>query len=118
MKKELVIVIPAYEPNMLMIDLLHKLNQYFSACNILIVNDGSKREGVNKIFDLAKDIENVTILNHLVNKGKGAALKTAFKYIASLEECANYLKENVQSNDVVLTIGAGTVTKIGREMLK
>ena len=85
MKKELVIVIPAYEPNMLMIDLLHKLNQYFSTCNILIVNDGSKREGVDKIFDLAKDIENVTILNHLVNKGKGAALKTAFKYIASLE---------------------------------
>ena len=36
--------------------------------------------------DIAKDIENVTILNHLVNKGKGAALKTAFKYIASLEK--------------------------------
>ena len=85
MKKELVIVIPAYEPNMLMIDLLHKLNQYFSSCNILIVNDGSKREGVSEIFNLAKDIENVTILNHFVNKGKGAALKTAFKYIASLE---------------------------------
>ena len=84
--KELVIVIPAYEPNQLMIDLLYKINQYFSSCNIVIVNDGSKREGVDKIFDIAKDIENVTILNHLVNKGKGAALKTAFKYIASLEK--------------------------------
>ena len=84
--KELVIVIPAYEPNQLMIDLLYKLNQYFSSCNIVIVNDGSKREGVDKIFNVAKDIENVTILNHLVNKGKGAALKTAFKYIASLEK--------------------------------
>ena len=40
------------------------------------------------------------------------------KYMASLEECANYLKEKVSSNDIVLTIGAGTVTKIGRELLK
>lgn len=40
------------------------------------------------------------------------------KYISSLEECATYLKENVNADDVVLTIGAGTVTKIGREMLK
>ena len=84
--KELFIVIPAYEPNHLMIDLLYKLNEYFTACNIVVVNDGSKREGVDKIFATAKTIDNVTILNHLVNKGKGAALKTAFKYIASLEE--------------------------------
>lgn len=84
--KELIIVIPAYEPNQLMIDLLNKLNQYFSSCNIIVVNDGSKREGVDKIFNIAKDIENVTILNHLVNKGKGAALKTAFKYIQSLNK--------------------------------
>ena len=83
--KELVIVIPAYEPNHLMIDLLNKLNQYFSSCKIVIVNDGSKRAGVDKIFDQAKEIENVVILNHLVNKGKGTALKTAFKYIKSLE---------------------------------
>lgn len=40
------------------------------------------------------------------------------KYMATLEECANYLKENVKSDDIVLTIGAGTVTKIGRELLK
>ena len=38
--------------------------------------------------------------------------------MATLEECAKYLKENVSSGDIVLTIGAGTVTKIGRELLK
>ena len=70
MKKELVIVIPAYEPNMLMIDLLHKLNQYFSTCNILIVNDGSKREGVDKIFDLAK-----ASLYHLICPSSPVTLK-------------------------------------------
>ena len=40
------------------------------------------------------------------------------KYMATLEECASYLKEHVSNNDIVLTIGAGTVTKIGRELLK
>lgn len=40
------------------------------------------------------------------------------KYMNSLEDATNYLKENVSSNDIVLTIGAGTVTKIGRELLK
>lgn len=39
-------------------------------------------------------------------------------YLSTLEECANYLKDNVTSDDIVLTIGAGTVTKIGRELLK
>ncbi len=39
-------------------------------------------------------------------------------YLSSLEECAKHLKDNVQSDDIVLTIGAGTVTKIGRELLK
>lgn len=40
------------------------------------------------------------------------------KYMPTLEECASYLKEHVSCEDVVLTIGAGTVTKIGRELLK
>ena len=38
--------------------------------------------------------------------------KTA-KYIPSLEDCASFLKDNVKKNDIVLTLGAGTVTNIG-----
>lgn len=38
-------------------------------------------------------------------------------YIKELADIATYLKENVSSNDVVLTIGAGTITKIGRELI-
>jgi len=34
-------------------------------------------------------------------------------YISSLEDCASYLKENVKKDDIVLTLGAGTVTNIG-----
>lgn len=80
---ELIIVIPAYEPNKLMLDLLYDLNQNFSDFSIIIVNDGSKT--ADETFKQALKYDNVTILNHLVNKGKGAALKTAFKYIESLD---------------------------------
>lgn len=34
-------------------------------------------------------------------------------YIPCLEDCASFLKENVKENDIVLTLGAGTVTNIG-----
>ncbi len=40
------------------------------------------------------------------------------RYIATLEETAKYLKENLKENDVLLTVGAGTVTKLGRMIIK
>ena len=33
-------------------------------------------------------------------------------YIPDFEECINYLKDNVKENDIILTLGAGTVTEI------
>ena len=33
-------------------------------------------------------------------------------YIPNFEECINYLKNNVKENDIILTLGAGTVTEI------
>ncbi len=38
-------------------------------------------------------------------------------YIASFEEIKKYLKENVKDNDLVLTVGAGSITKLGYEMI-
>lgn len=40
------------------------------------------------------------------------------KYISDFNDIANYLKENVNDNDVVLTIGAGTVTQISEILIK
>ena len=34
-------------------------------------------------------------------------------YIPDFNECANYVKAHVEKNDIVLTLGAGTVTNIG-----
>ena len=35
------------------------------------------------------------------------------KYIPDFNDCVTYLKENVQPGDIVMTLGAGTVTEIG-----
>jgi UDP-N-acetylmuramate--alanine ligase len=42
--------------------------------------------------------------------------KTA-NYIPDFEECVSFIKNNVNENDIVLTLGAGTVTKIGPMLL-
>ena len=49
-------------------------------CDIVIVNDGSDEEHT-KNFPSENDSPCLTILRHPVNRGKGAALKTAFKYV-------------------------------------
>jgi dolichol-phosphate mannosyltransferase len=72
--KENIIIIPAYKPNIKLLDFVWNLRQIFE--HIIIVNDGSGDEYI-KIF---RDIESLggTVLHHYVNLGKGRALKTAF----------------------------------------
>ena len=53
------------------------------------------------------DISSKDLVDEIVKLGKPAL------YISSLEDCASYLKNNVKENDIVLTLGAGTVTEIG-----
>ncbi len=49
---------------------------------IIIVNDGSKPEK-QYIFDKLNQYQEVEIVTHNINKGKGAALRTAFQYVLS-----------------------------------
>lgn len=53
------------------------------------------------------DISSKDLVDEIIKLGKNAI------YISSLEGCASYLKDNVKENDIVLTLGAGTVTNIG-----
>ena len=39
-------------------------------------------------------------------------------YIKEFDDIVSYLKEHVQKDDIILTLGAGTVTKIGHMLLK
>ena len=70
------VLIPAYEPDWKLVDLVQKLCQEYRY--VLVVNDGSSR-GLN-VFDEVRK-ENVTVLVHERNRGKGAALKTGFRYV-------------------------------------
>lgn len=79
----LYLVIPAYEPNNLLIDLVNKLNQTFLGCKIVVINDGSRH--ADDVFKSLKEVDNVTLLENEVNKGKGYTLKKGFSYINSLE---------------------------------
>ena len=53
------------------------------------------------------DVSSEDLVNEL-NKFNKKAL-----YIPDFEECTKYLQERIQKDDIVLTLGAGTVTQIG-----
>jgi glycosyltransferase involved in cell wall biosynthesis len=76
-----VLLIPAYNPDQKIIQLINGLNQgEFKA--ILVVNDGSLPEK-QEIFSQLSAMESVIVLDHAINQGKGAALKTGFNYTLS-----------------------------------
>lgn len=57
--------------------------------NILVVNDGSGKKFI-PFFESLNRLEEVKVLHHGVNQGKGRALKTAFHYIVN--ECPSIEK--------------------------
>ncbi|WP_334330019.1 bifunctional glycosyltransferase family 2/GtrA family protein [Companilactobacillus sp. HBUAS59699] len=80
------VLIPALNPDDKLIALINQLKEstFFEdeIINIVIVDDGSDTDHQH-IFEqlLELKIKNLHILHHDVNRGKGAALKTGFKYI-------------------------------------
>lgn len=70
-----IVVIPAYEPNEKLIKLTEELKE--KKLLVVVVDDGSG-EKYSNIFDR---LSGVKVLRHEQNRGKGAALKTAFRYI-------------------------------------
>ncbi len=51
----------------------------------------------------------------LVNKSK--SLGKDATYISSFDDIVKYVRERACPNDIILTVGAGTVTEIGRKIL-
>ena len=75
---DIAVLIPTLDPKERFTEVIDKLiNNGFN--NIVVVDDGSSnKEVINKIND-------IKILTHNVNMGKGAALKTGFNYINNLD---------------------------------
>ena len=73
------VVLPSLDPDEKLIRVVDGLlEQGFT--DIILVNDGSKQENLHYFTDLASQHPEIHLLHHEVNKGKGAALKNAFRY--------------------------------------
>ena len=73
------VVIPTLNPDEKMLNFVNSLIAA-GLGRIVLVNDGSDQDTVCW-FERAAQNPQVTVLTHEVNKGKGAGLKTAFKYL-------------------------------------
>ena len=79
---KLSIIIPAYSEENTISEVLARVNQVKLPCKkeVIIVNDGSCDSTKNKIDKLKKSGNNIKIISHLKNKGKGAAIITGIKH--------------------------------------
>ena len=109
---DIAIVIPSLAPGKELLEYTKQLiNNGFN--KIIIINDGSSKE-YDHIFNSLKEFNEVTVLTHEVNKGKGAGLKTAF----------NYIKNNNNGIKGILAVDSDgqhlpeDCIKIANEMLK
>ncbi len=73
------VVLPSLDPDEKLIAVIDGLLEY-GFCDIILVNDGSKEENLHYFLDMAAAHPEVHLLHHEVNRGKGAALKTAFTW--------------------------------------
>ncbi len=73
------VVLPSLDPDEKLIAVVDGLLEYgFS--DIILVNDGSKPENLHYFTDLAEAHSEIHLLHHPENRGKGAALKNAFRW--------------------------------------
>ena len=73
------VVLPSLDPDEKLIAVVDGLLEY-GFTDIILVNDGSKQENLHYFLDLAAQHPEIHLLHHEVNKGKGAALKNAFRW--------------------------------------
>ena len=73
---------------------------------------------IKNILDLLQQDKSISGYDLQIEGEEDFSLRKDAKYISNFDDCVSYLKENVKENDIVLTLGAGTVTKIGPMLLK
>ncbi len=97
--KKIIPLIPSYNPTIILIDYIKELYQN-GFDQIIVIDDGSKDK---TIFNEIKKLGYCIILTHQINLGKGAAIKTGFRY---------YTRNLAQKYDGVITIDDDNQHKI------
>ena len=82
MKNNIYFLIPAYNEGSVIGDVLQNLINS-GQHNLVVVNDGSK----DNTAEIVKSFQNVTLINHVINRGQGAGLATGLDYLSQLEDC-------------------------------
>ncbi|MDQ0223232.1 bifunctional glycosyltransferase family 2/GtrA family protein [Streptococcus moroccensis] len=80
MSKAPIILIPSYRPDQKLVNTLKEL-RFISSQPIVVVDDGNTSTSEKNLFLKLSNLKDVHIVHHAENRGKGAALKTGFKYI-------------------------------------
>jgi glycosyltransferase involved in cell wall biosynthesis len=78
-----VVLIPAFEPDQTLRGLVHELITGMPECpfpKLVLVNDGSSKSNL-ELFEEIGRCPGVRVLTHDKNLGKGAALKTGFRFV-------------------------------------
>ncbi len=73
------VVLPSLDPDEKLIAVIDGLLEH-GFTDIILVNDGSKPQNLHYFEDQAAAHPEIHLLHHPVNRGKGAALKTAFAW--------------------------------------
>lgn len=96
----IIVVIPAYQPGEGLLQVTSEILEQ-TKYGVLVVDDGSG-EAYVPIFE--KLPEQVTVLRHDVNQGKGTALKTAYKYIIKHAEYTGIITADADGQHLVRDI--------------
>src|SRR5579885_66008 len=75
---DVAVVIPAYNPADPVLKLAERLTASVQA--VVIVNDGSDSNS-QECFAILRRIPGVVVIDHAINMGKGAALKSGINYV-------------------------------------
>lgn len=77
--REAVILIPSLEPDERLPRYIHELSE--SGFGWIVVVDDGSGEAYQPIFREVEGVDRAVVLHHEVNRGKGVALKTGYRYI-------------------------------------
>jgi glycosyltransferase involved in cell wall biosynthesis len=90
-----IVIIPAYNPDDKLLTLVEHLRRM--DLPVVVVNDGSRSESLS-IFKSLKSRFQIEIIDHPCNMGKGATLKTGFRYVfENYAESCGYVTADADS---------------------
>ena len=72
------VIIPVYNEKSTITEIIARVRAVDLAKEIIIVDDGSTDGTSEQLVEIGSKFENVSVLSHQKNRGKGAALKTGF----------------------------------------